>query len=212
MAGRRTCHQHLFFVQLLFRQTSQNKSLVLIFNFSFSIKHLPTDSSLLPCHRKCFNVVYNLNRMKKLSLSILFSLTILNGFPQDRLDSDSINQIIKKTFKGKSYKLTDMINDSSVRTFETYKKSKTALLACLKLNRDSLTIEKHFYYMGETLLKVSIAVWNWRNKTVSFDYFYLNSKTLKMIPLTEPYPETIVGELISTSKELLERFKTLSLK
>ena len=147
--------------------------------------------------------------MKDISIFILFFLFFTKIYAQDYSKRDSIDRVIKKAFKGKKVILTDIIDDSSARTFEVFKHPKSPMLACSKYNRDSTTTENHFYFLGDSLLKISITTWDWRRKTASFDYYYSIGGKMNMMPLTDLHPGPTIEKLVRISKELFARYRIL---
>lgn len=121
--------------------------------------------------------------------------------------ADSIDIVVRKMMKKKREKLTDMIDDSTGRTYEYSRKSGVVILACLKSIRDRITTELHFNYDNGSLLRVSCSIWDRKNMKATFDYYYFrNNIFLFTNPPDNPDP-VFITYLLETSTTLYDRAK-----
>lgn len=149
-------------------------------------------------------------RMKRALIFIALPIALSGhkAYSQKLSYADSLNKVIQKTFKGKHKKITDLIDDSTARTFEYYRKSKKSLLACFKSIHNGITTEMHFYFLEEKLLKVYVTILNRVQKNIAFDAYYPWQNRLVLANLSPPEGNSSY-ELLRLSGELLERSRVV---
>lgn len=118
--------------------------------------------------------------------------------------TDSIDIVVKKVMKNKRVKRTDMIDDSTGRTYEFSKKSGELVITCLKTIRDRVTTELHFIYANGQLLKINYSRFDNNVRQASFeDYYFSNDHIL--LPHSVGLEKSYIAYLLQTSKELAAR-------
>lgn len=125
--------------------------------------------------------------------------------------TDSVDRAIEKMMKRKIV-LTDLINDSTGQTYYLEKKTKQPFYACLKLNRDSVTVETHYCFLHETILRISITTWHWKMKQVETSSFYFNNRKLVFDRFHEIPEKYSAQDLLKNADAILNDAKKFSAK